>query len=135
MTFLQAVKDWRLLYDCMDETIVNKSFDSLLEIHHRYTIKEEGDEVKAVKLLHDKLHYISAKLYIVLLSDLKNAGSLIESNLKEQLGPLASGLKTMFDSFIGNLLQQQQQQESGIMTYLPIIRISSIGLIFFFNKK
>ena len=56
MTFLQAVKDWRLLYDCMDETIVNKSFDSLLEIHHRYTIKEEGDEVKAVKLLHDKLH-------------------------------------------------------------------------------
>ena len=56
MTFLQAVKDWRLLYDCMDETIVNKSFDSLLEIHHRYTMKEEGDEVKAVKLLHDKLH-------------------------------------------------------------------------------
>ena len=56
MTFHQAVKDWRLLYDCMDETIVNKSFDSLLEIHHRYTIKEEGDEVKAVKLLHDKLH-------------------------------------------------------------------------------
>ena len=56
MTFLEAVKDWRLLYDCMDGTIVNKSFDSLLEIHHRYTIKEEGDEVKAVKLLHDKLH-------------------------------------------------------------------------------
>ena len=56
MTFLQAVKDWRLLYDCMDETVVSKSFDSLLEIHHRYTIKEEGDEVKAVKLLHEKLH-------------------------------------------------------------------------------
>ena len=55
-TFLQAIKDWRLLYDCTDETVVEKSFDSLLEIHNRYTIKEEGDEVKAVKLLHDKLH-------------------------------------------------------------------------------
>ena len=40
----------------MDETVVKKSFDSLLEIHHRYTIREEADEVKAVKLLHDKLH-------------------------------------------------------------------------------
>ena len=47
--FLQAIKDWRLLYDCTDETVVEKSFDSLLEIHNRYTIKEEGDEVKAVK--------------------------------------------------------------------------------------
>ena len=55
-TFLQAIKDWRLLCDCMDETVVEKSFDSLLEIHDRYTVKEEGDEVKAVKLLHDKLH-------------------------------------------------------------------------------
>ena len=40
----------------MTETIVKKSFDSLLNIHHRYTIREEADEVKAVKLLHDKLH-------------------------------------------------------------------------------
>ena len=55
-TFLQATKDWRLLCDWMDETVVEKSFDSLLEIHDRYTVKEEGDEVKAVKLLHDKLH-------------------------------------------------------------------------------
>ena len=55
-TFLQAIKDWRLLYDCMEETFVEKSFDSLLEMHHRYTIREDGDEVKAVKLLHDKLH-------------------------------------------------------------------------------
>ena len=55
-TFLQAIKDWRLLYDCMDETIVKKSFDSLFEIHNRYTVLEEADEVKAVKLLHDKLH-------------------------------------------------------------------------------
>ena len=47
-TFLQAIKDWRLLYDCMDETIVKKSFDSLLEIHNRYTVREEADEVKAV---------------------------------------------------------------------------------------
>ena len=39
MTFLQAIKDWRLLYDCMDETVVSKSFDTLLEIHHRYTAK------------------------------------------------------------------------------------------------
>ena len=38
-TFLQAIKDWRLLYDCMGETIVKKSFDSLLEIHNRYTIR------------------------------------------------------------------------------------------------
>ena len=34
--FLQAIKDWRLLYNCMDETVVEKSSDSLLEIHHRY---------------------------------------------------------------------------------------------------
>ena len=40
----------------MDETLVKKSFDSLLEIHNRYTVREEADEVKAVKLLHDKLH-------------------------------------------------------------------------------
>ena len=40
----------------MDETIVKKSFDSLRKIHHRYTIREEADEDKAVKLLHDKLH-------------------------------------------------------------------------------
>ena len=53
-TFLQAIKDWRLLYDCMDETIVNDS--CLLEIHNRYTVREEADVVKAVKLLHDKLH-------------------------------------------------------------------------------
>ena len=55
-TFLQVIKDWRLLYDCMDETIVKKSFDSLLEIHNRYTVREVADKVKAVKLLHDKLH-------------------------------------------------------------------------------
>ena len=42
----------------MDETVVEKSFDSLLEIHDRYTVKEEGDEVKAVKLLHDNIHTI-----------------------------------------------------------------------------
>ena len=40
----------------MDESVVKKSFDSLLEIHNRYTVREEADEVKAVKLLHDKLH-------------------------------------------------------------------------------
>ena len=40
----------------MDETIVKKSFDSLLEIHNRYRIREEADEVKAVKLLHDKIN-------------------------------------------------------------------------------
>ena len=40
----------------MDETIVKKSFDSLLEIHNRYTVREVADKVKAVKLLHDKLH-------------------------------------------------------------------------------
>ena len=57
-TFLQAIKDWRLLCDCMDETVVEKSFGSLLEIHDRYTVKEEGDEVKAVKLLHDNIHTI-----------------------------------------------------------------------------
>ena len=28
----------------------------MLEIHHRYTIREDADEVKEVKLLHDKLH-------------------------------------------------------------------------------
>ena len=40
----------------MDETIVKKSIDSPLEIHNRYTVREEADEVKAIKLLHDKLH-------------------------------------------------------------------------------
>ena len=55
-TFLQAIKDWRGGEDCMKETVDKKSFDSLLEIHHCYTIREEADEVKAVKLLHDKLH-------------------------------------------------------------------------------
>ena len=40
----------------MDELVVKKSFVSLLEIHNRYTVREEADEVKAVKLLHDKLH-------------------------------------------------------------------------------
>ena len=34
--FLQAIKDWRLLYNCMDETVVAKSSDLLLEIHHQY---------------------------------------------------------------------------------------------------
>ena len=55
-TFLQAIKDWRLLYDCLDESVVRKSFDSLLEIHNRYTVREEADEIKAVKFLHDKLN-------------------------------------------------------------------------------
>ena len=38
---------------------MSKSFDSLSFVtllFDRYTIKEEGDEVKAVKVLHDKLH-------------------------------------------------------------------------------
>ena len=69
-----------------------------------------------------------------MLNDLKNAGSLIESNLKEQLGPLADGLKTMFSGFMSNLLQQQQQQESSLLTYLPF-GIASIGLLFILNKK
>lgn len=55
MTFLQAIKDW-LSYDCMDETVGSKSLGTLLDIHHRYTVEEEGDEVKGVKLLHEKLH-------------------------------------------------------------------------------
>ena len=45
-----------MLYDCIEETVVEKTFDTLLGIHHRYTIREDGDEVKTVKLLHDKLH-------------------------------------------------------------------------------
>ena len=55
MTFLQAIKDWRLLYDCLDETVVNKSFVALSDIQNRYRVKEKGDEIRAVKLLHDKL--------------------------------------------------------------------------------
>ena len=69
-----------------------------------------------------------------MLTDLKNTGKLIENNLKEQLGPLADGLKTMFSSFMSNLLQQQQQQESSLLTYLPFVLIGGTGL-FILNKK
>ena len=54
-----------------------------------------------------------------MLVNLKNSGNLIESNLKEQLTPLGDGLKTIFDSFISNVMQQQVQQDNGLISYLP----------------
>ena len=82
------------------------------------------------EIVQDKLINFSNTM----LNDLKNAGSLIESNLKEQLAPLTDGLKTMFSSFMSNLLQQQQQQESSLLTYLPFGIIGIVGL-FILTKK
>lgn len=56
MTFLKAIKDQRSVYDILDETVVSKSFITLLDIHNRYAVKDEGDDLRALKLLHDKLH-------------------------------------------------------------------------------
>ena len=56
MTFLQAVKAWKFCYDLSDESVVGTSFSELLQIHSRYDVREEGDDARAVKLLHEKLH-------------------------------------------------------------------------------
>ena len=70
-----------------------------------------------------------------LLTDLKTTGNLIQSNLKEQLEPLASGFKSMFDNFFTALTKQQtQQQDPGLLAYLPY-GIIGIGAIFLLNKK
>ena len=82
------------------------------------------------EVIQDKLINFSNTM----LTDLKNTGKLIENNLKEQLGPLSDGLKTMFSSFMNNLLQEQQQQESSLLNYLPF-GIAGIGLLFILNKK
>ena len=56
MTFLHAVKAWKFCYDLSDESVVGTSFSELLQIHSRYDVREEGDDARAVKLLHEKLH-------------------------------------------------------------------------------
>ena len=55
MTFLQAVKAWKFCYDLSDESVVKTSFSELLQIHSRYEVREEGDDARAVELLHEKL--------------------------------------------------------------------------------
>ena len=56
MTFLQAVKAWKFDYDLLDESVIETSVSELKQIHSRYSIREEGDDARAVKLLHEKLH-------------------------------------------------------------------------------
>ena len=72
-----------------------------------------------------------------LVNDLTTTGNLINSTLKDQLGPLASGLSDMmtnlFSGFMTNL-QQQQDQSNSLTAYLPIIGIAGLGLIIL-NKK
>ena len=73
-----------------------------------------------------------------MIADLRNVGSLIETNLEEQMTPLASGFSDMFENlfcgFLSNLNQQQRQKDNGLMTYLPILGTAGIG-IFLINKK
>ena len=60
---------------------------------------------------------------------------MINTNIKQQLGPLASSLTDMmtnlFSGFMSNL--QQQQDQSSSLTYLPIIGIGILGI--FLIKK
>ena len=81
-------------------------------------------------LFQDKLINFSSTMLV----NLKNAGNLIESDFKEQLAPLGDGLKTIFDSLISNLMQQQVQQDNGLMSYLPF-GMAGIGLLIILNKK
>ena len=73
-----------------------------------------------------------------MIADLRNVGSLIETNLEEQMTPLASGFsdmfKNLFCSFLSNLNWQQRKKDNGLMTYLPILGTAGIG-IFLINKK
>ena len=59
-----------------------------------------------------------------LVNDLTATGNLINDNLKQQLGPLASGLSDMmtnlFSGFMSNLQQQQIDQSNSLTNYLPI---------------
>ena len=50
MTFLRAVKAWKFNYDLLDESVIDTSVSELLQIHSRYSIREEGDDARAVKL-------------------------------------------------------------------------------------
>ena len=56
MTFLQAVKAWKFDCDLLDESVIDTSVSELLQTHSRYSFREEGDDARAVKLLHEKLH-------------------------------------------------------------------------------
>ena len=38
------------------ESVPETSLSELLQIHGRYDVREEGDDARAVKLLHEKLH-------------------------------------------------------------------------------
>ena len=57
--------------------------------------------------------------------------------VRQQLEPLASGLQSMFsnlfDGFSTNMNKQQQEQDSELMSYLPILGIGIIGI--FLIKK
>ena len=70
-----------------------------------------------------------------LVNDLTTTGNMINTNIKQQLGPLASSLTDMmtnlFSGFMSNL--QQQQDQSSSLTYLPIIGIGILGI--FLIKK
>ena len=48
------------MLDCltrlMDESVVETSISELLQIHSRYDVRVEGDDVQAVKLPHVNLH-------------------------------------------------------------------------------
>ena len=56
--------------------------------------------------------------------------------LKEQLAPMADGLKSMFDNMFSSFLSsfQAKQQQDNLLVYLPI-GLVGVSILYIINKK